>query len=65
MISSCKALHPFAYCLTSIKIIVCSLYDLGDYNDDDEGMLFRKMPQDNIDQAGKVTFGGCGLFYLF
>lgn len=36
MISSCKALHSFTYYLTTIKIIVCSLYDL-DYDDDGDG----------------------------
>lgn len=42
---------------TTIEIIVCSLYDLGDDDDDDEGMSFRKIPQDYIDQTGKVTLG--------
>lgn len=58
MISSCNALHPFAYCWTIIEMITCSRYDLGDDDaDDDEAWSFRKIPQDYIDQTGKVTLG--------
>lgn len=59
MISSCKALRSFTYYLTTIKIIVGSLYELGDCDDDDGdgGTLFRKISQDNIDQTGKMTLG--------